>query len=114
AQGSAHKAEHVEERGRVVAGRDAVATRRAVREAVEIGHAAEGEADRVEGRARRVRPALAEARRSQDHEPWINGVKLRGRQVPALERARTEVLDDDIAQTDQLPEHLPAPRRPAA
>src|SRR5262245_58868361 len=60
-QGGGHP-EHVEQRRRVVARRDAVATRRAVRKAVEVRHAAEGQPDRIERRARRVWSALAEAR----------------------------------------------------
>src|SRR5947209_14426215 len=37
-------------------------------------------------------------------------MELRRPEVPALERSGPEVLDDDVAQTDEIQEHLAAAR----
>ena len=58
--------------------------------------------DAVQAGAAGVRPVLAERR---DPDPHESRVEIRRRDVPPLEGARSEILDDDVGGRGEGPEH---------
>ena len=64
---------------------------------------AEADADTIESGPFRERAVLAEGGDAHDDEPRI---EIRGRDVPALEGARAEVLDDHICRGRESPEQF--------
>ena len=69
--------------------------------------AAEADADAIEAGALGQRAVLAERRDANDDEAWI---EIDRRDVPALERARPEVLDHDVGGGGQAAEQVLALR----
>ena len=61
--------------------------------------------DRAEGRLVAHRPGLAVAGDADDDEARIRGHERLGVEVPLLEAAGPEVLDEDVALERQLPHH---------
>ncbi len=97
-------------RGERVAERDARARRRLVGVAVDVAEAGDRLAARGEARAVAVAAALAVARDARVDAARIDGVHLLGAEVPALHRARAEVLDDHVGARAQLGRDLLAAR----
>ena len=92
-----------EHAGEVVGDRDADAHRRAVGIAGEVEQPAVADADAVEPGPQRVRAVLAEHRDAHRDEPFGESV---GPDVPLLERAGPEVLDDDVGGRREPAEHV--------
>jgi hypothetical protein len=66
--------------------------------------AGEGREVEVVADAPRVRPLRAEARERDDDEARVEGREALPAEVPALERAGPEALDEDVGVPDHLPE----------
>ena len=94
--------------GQVVGDRDADPNGRAIGVAGEVEEPAVADAHAVEAGALRVRTVLAERGDAHGHELRVEGA---GCDVPALERARPEVLDDDVGRRRERSEELLAARR---
>src|SRR3954468_258843 len=104
------------ERRERVAYREVGAYRRPVRKAGDVAHAAHRLADGGEARSLAVRAGLPIARDAHENELRILVRKHVPAEVPLLERARTEVLDHDMAiareaACDRLPVGLPQVER---
>ena len=88
--------------------------RRAVLLAGQRGEPAHRLGQRPEARPGGVRPELAERRHSRQHQARVRGRQGLPVQTPALQGARTEVLDHDVRarhQSQQQTDRGPAPRR---
>ncbi|MNI28339.1 hypothetical protein D3C73_821120 [compost metagenome] len=92
--------------GQGVADRHAHARRRPVRLADDGAPAAHGLADAAEAGARGIGAGLAVTRHPHHDQARIGRHQVGGGQVPLLERARTEVLDQDVGLGDQLARRL--------
>ena len=92
-----------EHAGEVVRDRDADAHRRAIGIAGEMQQPAVADPDAVEAGPRRVRAVLAEHRDAHGDEPVGKAVRS---DVPLLERARAEVLDDDVGRRCEPPQDV--------
>ena len=90
------RADDAVERGQRVADRDAGARRRPVRRAGDVAQPAHRLADHAEPRPLAVRPRLAVARDAHHDEPGIVGGERFVGEAPRLQRAGTEILDDDV------------------
>ena len=101
---------HGEHRGERVAERDACARRRLAREAVDVPEAAHRLRDGGVARALGVRPGLAVPGDACEHDAGVRRRQPLVAEVPALERARAEVLGDDVRDADELEQELLAPR----
>src|SRR3954470_13428587 len=99
-------ADHAVERSNRVAERKIRPRRRPVREAVHIAQSADGFGDGSESRALLVRAGLAIAGNAHQHQFRIGARQLLPSQVPALERARPEILDHDMRVAREAPHDL--------
>ena len=75
-------------------------------EAVDVADAAHRLGDRGEAGAGRVGPGLPVAGHARDHEPRIGLEQLVRPELPALERARAEVLDQRVRVLGELEQQL--------
>ena len=96
------RADAGEGRGQRVADRDADARRRRDRVADHVAQAAHRLADRAETGAPGVGPGLPVARDAHHDEPRVGGGELLVAEVPLLERAGPEILDQDVGLRDEL------------
>src|SRR5205085_315086 len=92
--------------GKRIAERDVDPRRRLVRKAVDVAHPAHRFGDGGETGALGVRAGLPVAGDARDHEPRVDLPEALRPEVPLLERAGTEVLDEDVAVLDQLEQQL--------
>ena len=92
-----------EDAGQVVRDRHPDAHRRAIRVTGELEQAAVPDAHAVEAGPGRVRAVLPERADADDDE---RRVEIRGADVPLLERAGPEVLDDDVRSRGQPSEEV--------
>ena len=107
-----HRGERADQGGHLVGQRDGRQERPAVGLAVQRREPGHGLGDRGEPGPARVRSVLPEARDAQDDELGVAGEEDVGREAEPLERARPEVLDQDVRALDQLQQLLAARRRP--
>ena len=102
------RADAGEGRGQRVADRDADARRRRDRVADDVAQAAHRLADRAEAGAARVGPGLPVAGDADHDEARVGGGELLPAEVPFLERARAEILDQEVGLRGEL-EQEPLP-----
>jgi len=73
-----------------------------VRAAGQVPETAEGAADPVVSRPVVVRSGLAVARYADDHESRVHRLQPVRTEVPAFQRSRHEIFDQNIADSDQF------------
>ena len=95
-----------EHRGERVAERDARARRRLAGEAVDVAEAAHRLRDRGVAGALGVRPGLAVPGDAREDDARVHRREPLVAEVPPLERARAEVLGDDVRDADELEQQL--------
>src|SRR6185295_1148517 len=97
-------------RGEGVAEGDAGARRRLSREAVDVAQPAHRLGHGGEARTLRIRARLAVAGDPREDEALVHLREAVVAEIPALERAGTEVLGEDVCDTDELEQELLPPR----
>src|SRR4030095_8838408 len=91
-----HRTDHAIERGERVADRDTDARRRPVRRAGDVAQPAHRFANDAETRALMVRTGLSVTGDANHDQSGVDRGERRVIEAPSLERARAEILDDDV------------------
>ena len=104
-------ADDCEQPGERVTDRDAGTRRRAVGLTGRVPDPAHRFADRAEAGLGRARTGLAEAGDVHEHDAGVLGLELRIRHAPTRQRARLEVLEDDVAAAARYDAPRPARAR---
>ena len=103
-------ADHAVKCGERVADADVHAHRRPLRKPGNVAHATHRFADRAEARPVAVRAGLAEAGQTNHDQSRVDGRERVVAEAPFLERAGSEILDDDVGFPGEPPRDLLAVR----
>ena len=104
------RAERAEQTSQVVGERDGHADWWSVGKAGDVRQSAHGRRWRPEASLVAVRPVLAVAGDTYQHDIGIGGLERLVADVPTLESAGAEVLEDEVAAFDELQKQLAAAR----